>query len=63
MKAVWDYNTEELQKTESGRIFLLERQINFGPDQGTKIELSQVKKYWDKLKFIPKRKKLLEMYL
>ena len=63
MKAVWDYNTEELNKIESGRIFLLERQINFGQDKGTKIDLSQVRKYWDTLKLIPKRKKLLEMYL
>lgn len=45
---LWDYDEEELKKTEKGRIFILERMINYGPD-GKKIKLSEVKKYWKRL--------------
>jgi len=62
-KSVWDYNPEELKKTEKGRILLLERLINYGPDKGEKILLKDVKKYWDKLKLIPKRRKLIELFI
>ena len=27
---LWDYDEKELKKTEKGRIFLLERKINYG---------------------------------
>lgn len=63
MTQVWDYDKEALKKTEKGRIFLLERMINYGPAEGEKIKLFDVKKYWDKLELFPKRKKLLELLL
>lgn len=63
MKGVWDYNTEELMKSERGRILFLERQINYGPEEGDVIKLSDVKKYWNKLNLFPKRKKLMELFV
>lgn len=58
----WDYDVNELRKTEKGRIFLLERMINYGPGQ-EKIKLADVKKYWDKLELFPIRKRLLELLI
>ena len=52
MKGLWDYDRKELEKTEEGRILILERMINYGPD-GEKIKLTDVKKYWDKLQLDP----------
>lgn len=46
---LWDYDRKTLEKTEQGRILILERMINYGPGKGEKINLSQVKKYWDRL--------------
>lgn len=63
MKAVWDYDPEVLKKTEKGRILLLERQINYGPEPGHKISLEAVRTYWNNLTILPKRKKLLELFL
>ncbi|KKQ36680.1 MAG: hypothetical protein US54_C0059G0011 [Candidatus Roizmanbacteria bacterium GW2011_GWA2_37_7] len=63
MKSVWDYDPKELKKTEKGRILLLERQINYGPEKGEKIILSDVKKYWDELNLAPKRKKLMQLFI
>ncbi|OGK12965.1 hypothetical protein A3A93_01495 [Candidatus Roizmanbacteria bacterium RIFCSPLOWO2_01_FULL_38_12] len=63
MKSVWDYNENELKKSEKGRIFLLERQINYGPEKGKKIKLAEVKKYWNKLHLFPNRKKLMELFI
>lgn len=60
---VWDYDKKELEKTESGRTLLLERLINYGPEKGEKINLSKVKKYWDKLDLFPIRKRLLELLI
>lgn len=62
MKALWDYDRQELEKTEEGRIFILERMINYGPD-GEKIKLADVKKYWDKLNLFFLQKHLLELLL
>ena len=45
---LWDYDEEELKKTEQGRIFILERMLNYGP-HGDKINLADVKKYWGRL--------------
>ncbi|PIU03548.1 hypothetical protein COT44_02885 [Candidatus Shapirobacteria bacterium CG08_land_8_20_14_0_20_39_18] len=45
---LWDFDEKELRKTEKGRIFILERMLNYGPD-GEKIKLSEVKRYWDQL--------------
>jgi hypothetical protein len=53
MKGVWDYDPKELKKTEPGRILLLERSINYGPEKGKKIKLSLVKKYWNQLHLFP----------
>jgi hypothetical protein len=50
MPHVWDYDEEELKKTEKGRIFLLERMINYGLKPGEKIPLKEVEKHWDTLK-------------
>mgnify|MGYP001568674254 CR=1 FL=1 len=58
----WDYDVNTLKKTEKGRIFLLERMINYGPGK-EKIKLSDVKKYWDKLELFPIRKRLLELLI
>ncbi len=63
MVYLWDYDEKELQKTEKGRIFILERMINYGPGK-KKIKLSDVKKYWDKIKFKrPGVKQLLELLI
>ncbi len=55
MVLMWDDDVNELKKTEQGRIKILERMINYGPDasNGEKIKLSLVKKYWDKLDLYP----------
>ena len=52
MAYLWDYDEEELKKTEAGRIKILERMINYGPGK-KKIKLSLVKKYWNKLELSP----------
>ncbi|MDO8497534.1 MAG: hypothetical protein Q7S61_03240 [bacterium] len=62
MKAVWDYNVDELKKTEKGRIFLLERMINYGPGD-EKISLADVKKYWNQLHLFPLQKRLFELLI
>ncbi|MBI5614610.1 hypothetical protein HY947_06835 [Candidatus Gottesmanbacteria bacterium] len=62
MPLVWDYNKKAIAKTESGRILLLERLINFGPKK-EKIKKTDIKKYWTKLQLFPKQKRLLELLL
>jgi len=62
MVHLWDYDRKELEKTEQGRIFLLERMINYGPGN-EKIKLSQVKKYWKKLHLWLLQKKLFELII
>ncbi len=59
---LWDYDRKTLEKTEKGRIFLLERMINYGPGK-EKIKLADVKKYWDKLHLFRLQKRLLELLL
>ena len=59
MVLMWDYDIEELKKTEAGRIKILERMINYGPGK-EKIKLSDVKKYWDKLDLYEPQRRLLE---
>ena len=65
MPLVWDYVVSHLKHSEKGKILLLERQINFGPDSdtGEKIKLRDVEKYWDKLHLFPRQKRLLEHLL
>jgi len=48
-----------LEKTEQGRIFILERMINYGPGK-EKIKLADVKKYWNKLHLFRSRRMYLE---
>lgn len=59
---LWDFDKAELEKTEKGRIFILERQINYGPGK-EKIKLSDVKKYWDKLDLYPLQRRLMELLI
>jgi len=59
---LWDYDEEKLKKTEQGRIFILERMLNYGP-HGEKIKLADVKKYWSKLDLFPDNKRLLELLI
>ena len=65
MVLVWDYNKEELEKDEKGRILLLERMVNYGPQssKGEKINLQKVKKYWNKINLFPKRKRLMKLLI
>lgn len=71
---LWDYDEEELKKTEGGRIFILERMINYGfapaspgrlgePGPRKKIRLAEVKKYWDKLHLFALQKRLFELLI
>jgi hypothetical protein len=60
---LWDYDRKTLEKSEQGRILLLERMINYGPQKGEKINLVQVKKYWNKLQLFTLQKKLLELLI
>ncbi len=59
---IWDYDIEELKKTKSGRLLILERKINYGPD-GEKINLEEVKESWDKLNLFKLQKRLLELLI
>lgn len=65
MKNFWDYNKKELEKTEEGKIKILERIINFGVylKDKEKIPVDEVKKYWNRLKIEPGRKKFLEFII
>ena len=62
MALIWDYNIEELKKTKSGRLLVLERMINYGPGD-EKIKLSEVKKNWDKLHLDPLKRRLMELLI
>lgn len=63
MALLWDYDEKELKKTREGRLFILERMINYGPDKGEKIPLREVKKNWDKLRIGPKRRRLFKLLI
>lgn len=63
MPFIWDYDINKLRKTKSGRLLILERMINYGPDEGEKIKLSAVKKHWDKLNLFPSRKRFFEFLI
>lgn len=65
MVNVWDYDVNELKKTESGRRLILERQINYGVylHDRKKIKLSTLKKYWRKLNIDPRRRRLLQLLI
>ena len=63
MVSLWDYDRKTLEKSEQGRIFILERMINYGPGKDEKIKLARVKKYWDKLNLFTLQKRLLELLI
>jgi hypothetical protein len=63
MVMLWDYDKKKLKKTKSGRLLILERQINYGIDKSEKIKLRQVKKNWAKLHLFPLRKRLFELLI
>lgn len=62
---VWDYDEKQLKKSKWGKLLLLERQINYGMymSDKDKIKLSDVKKYWNKLKIEPKRRRLFRLLI
>lgn len=60
---MWDYDINELRKTKSGRLLILERMINYGPNEGEKIKLSEVKKNWNKLNLDPLKKQLFKLLI
>lgn len=62
MTYLWDYDRKKLEKTEKGRIFLLERMVNYGPGN-KKIDLKLVKKYWDKLHLHYLARRLCELLI
>lgn len=65
MSYLWDYARNKIKKTSSGKIFILERMINYGltPDTSGKIKLSEVKKNWPKLHLQPRKKRLFELLI
>lgn len=62
MVHIWDYDINELKKTDSGRLLILERMINYGPGE-EKIDLEEVKKNWNKLNLTKKSKRLMELLI
>ena len=65
MSNLWDYDKKELDKTEEGRIKILERMINFGVylKDKEKIPLDDLKKYWKKLHIEPSRRHYLKFLI
>lgn len=65
MNNLWDYDKKELEKTQKGRIKILERIINFGIylKDNEKIPVEEVKKYWSKLKLDPGRRNFLKFII
>ena len=65
MVHLWDYDEKVLKKSERGRIFLLERLINYGiyTSDKEKIDLSEVKTNWDQLQLDPVRRRLFEFLI
>lgn len=63
MPFIWDYHINKLKKSASGRLLILERMINYGPGKEEKINLSEVKKNWNRLHLDPLKKKLMELLI
>ena len=62
---MYNWNTDLSKwdkKSESYIIWQLQQLINFGLN-GEKLDLYQVKKYWQKLDLDPQRKKFLKLIL
>lgn len=65
MPFIWDYDINKLKKTKSGRLLILERQINYGiySSDREKIDLKEVKKHWNELNLDPLKKRLFELLI
>lgn len=63
MPLIWDYDIKELKKTKSGRLLILERMINYGLSKGERINLSEIKKNWNKLHLFKLQKRLMELLI
>lgn len=65
MPFIWDYDIKKLRKTKSGRLLILERQINYGiyPSSKEKISLKEVKKHWNELEIDPMRRRFLKLLI
>lgn len=65
MPFIWDYDIKKLEKSETGRIKILERQINYGiyPSSKEKISLNAIKKYWKRLEIDPDRRRFLKLLI
>ena len=65
MTHIWDYDEKELKKTEKGRILMLERLINYGVylKDKNRLPISLVRKYWDKLRLEPRRRRFLKFII
>ena len=63
MAFLWDYSKDKVKNSDQGKLLLLERAVNFGPEKGEKISLKQVEKYWEKLNLFPKKKRLMELLI
>lgn len=59
---LWDYDRKTLEKSRLGQLLILERMINYGPGK-EKIKISDVRKYWKRLKLLPLRRRLLELFI
>ena len=59
----WSVDTTELQKNpEEFKIWRLEQLINFGLDD-EKIDLRQLRTYWDKVRIDPLKRKFLSLFV
>ena len=65
MTHIWDYDEKELKKTEKGRILMLERLINYGVylKDKNRLPISLVRKYGDKLRLEPRRRRFLKFII
>jgi hypothetical protein len=60
----WSTDTTKLQKDpEAYAIWKLEQMINFGLDEGERINAQELKRYFLKLQIDPDRRKLFELLL
>lgn len=59
---LWDYDKKTLQKSNRGKILLLERLINYGPGK-EKIKLIEVKKNWASLHLFKLQKRLFKLLI
>ncbi|MBI3420806.1 MAG: hypothetical protein HY006_01975 [Candidatus Sungbacteria bacterium] len=59
----WSTDTSELQKDrEKFSVWRLEQLINFGLGE-EKIDLNELRKYWDTLNIDPFKKKFLSLFI